>query len=40
MRYKTEIWLPERRNGWDQSAASVKLKTLDDNPYYSCWLEQ
>ena len=23
----------ESRNGWDQSAASVKLKTLNDNPY-------
>ena len=22
------------KNGWDQSAASVKLKTLNDNPYY------
>ena len=23
----------ESRNGWDQSAASVKLKTLNDSPY-------
>ena len=23
----------EDRNGWDQSAASVKLKTLNDSPY-------
>ena len=32
MRYKNVNLMSRCRNGWDQSAASVKLKTLNDNP--------
>ena len=32
MRYKNINLWTESRNGWGQSAASVKVKTLDDNP--------